>query len=151
MTDNAEARPRVTLTRLDGYKFMIDFGDAIPTLLADEAEPYGEASGPSPEQLIAAGVANCLCASLTFALGKFRVDGGGLTAEAECRLGRNATGRIRIEAIEVAIALAAPAGQMERIDRVIEQFERFCTVSESVKAGVPVTVSVRDGLGARLK
>ena len=35
----------------------------------------------------------------------------------------------------------------DQIDRVIEQFERFCTVSESVKAGVPVRVTVEDGAG----
>jgi hypothetical protein len=33
----------------------------------------------------------------------------------------------------------------------MEQFERFCTVSESVKAGVPVEVVVRDAAGIRLK
>jgi hypothetical protein len=34
---------------------------------------------------------------------------------------------------------------------VLEQFERFCTVSESVKAGIPVAVSVADRDGTRLK
>jgi hypothetical protein len=39
---------------------------------------------------------------------------------------------------------------MPRIDRVLEQFQRFCTVSESVKAGIPVAVTVEDGGGRRL-
>ncbi|RZK79150.1 MAG: OsmC family peroxiredoxin, partial [Methylobacterium sp.] len=33
---------------------------------------------------------------------------------------------------------------------VLEQFQRFCTVSESVKLGIPIAVSVRDGTGAQL-
>jgi hypothetical protein len=50
----------------------------------------------------------------------------------------------------VRIRLGAAAEAMPRIDRVLEQFERFCTVSESVKAGIPVAVSVEDADGARL-
>jgi uncharacterized OsmC-like protein len=101
--------------------------------------------------LLIAGVANCLCASLVFALGKFRQDGQGVEAEARCRIDRNAEGRLRIFGIDVELKLGALAEDMPRINRVMEQFERFCTVSESVKAGVPVEVVVRDAAGIRLK
>jgi hypothetical protein len=40
---------------------------------------------------------------------------------------------------------------MERLDRVLQQFEQFCTVGESVRQGIPVTVSVYDGNGQKLK
>ena len=50
----------------------------------------------------------------------------------------------------VEIALGTEAENLDRIDKVLEQFQRFCTVSESVKAGIPVTVSVSDGTGRRL-
>ena len=66
-------------------------------------------------------------------------------------MARNAEGRLRLVGIEVDIALGAPAESMDRLDRVLAQFEQFCTVSESVKAGVPVAVAVRDGQGNRLK
>ena len=64
---------------------------------------------------------------------------------------RNAEGRLRITGIDVRIGLGAAVAEMPRIDRVLEQFERFCTVSESVKAGIPVAVSVADRDGTRLK
>ena len=49
------------------------------------------------------------------------------------------------------ICLGAAEAEMPRIDRVLAQFERFCTVSESVKTGIPVSVSVADRDGTRLK
>jgi organic hydroperoxide reductase OsmC/OhrA len=143
--------PVIRIKQLDGYRFVVDFGPELPGLLVDEAPPVGGGEGPFPEQLLVAAVANCLCASMVFALGKFKQDAGGVAAEADCALGRNEEGRLRIQGIDVAITLGADAGDMDRIDRVLEQFERFCTVSESVKAGVPVSVRVSDGGGRRLK
>ena len=143
--------PTITIRQTGGYRFLVDFGALVPALAVDEAPPIGGGEGPFPEQLLAAGVANCLCASLVFALGKFRQDAKGVEARAVCRIARNPEGRLRVEGLDVSIALGARAAEMDRIDRVIEQFERFCTVSESVKAGVPVSVTVRDGAGARLK
>lgn len=146
-----ETRPTITMEQVEGFKFLVDFAGLGPQLRVDEAPPIGGGEGPFPEQILTASVANCLCASLVFALGKYRQDAGRLTARASCRIGRNDAGRLRIHGIEVEITLGAPAAGLDRIDRVLEQFERFCTVSESVKAGVPVTVGVRDVLGERLK
>lgn len=145
------AAPAVRIRHVEDYRFLIDFGPSFADLLVDEAPPIGRGDGPFPEQLLIAGVANCLVASMTFALAKFRQDARGVDAEASCSIGRNAEGRLRVDGIAVTISLRAEAAEMDRIDRVLEQFERFCTVSESVKQGVPVTVSVRDGAGRVLK
>ncbi len=37
------------------------------------------------------------------------------------------------------------------LDRVLEQFEAFCTVTQSVGAGIPIAVQVFDASGAQLK
>lgn len=143
--------PSITITQVEGFKFLIDFGSAFPALVSDEPEPIGREAGPSPEQLLVAGVSNCLCASLAFALGKYRQDGRGVAARASARIDRNAEQRLRLGGIDVEITLGAAAAALPRIDQVLAQFERFCTVSESVKAGIPVTVAVRDATGQRLK
>lgn len=145
-----EEGPSITLRQVSAYRFELDFGGALPALTVDEAEPVGRGEGPCPEQLLVAGVANCLSASLVFALGKFRQEAQGLETRARCRIARNAQGRLRVVGIDVAITLGAEAHALDRIDRVLAQFERFCTVSESVKAGIPVAVSVSDGGGTRL-
>ena len=146
-----EDGPSIKIKQIDGYKFMIDFGDVRSTLVVDEAEPIGNGEGPFPEQILIASVTNCLCASFVFAAGKFKQDVQGIEAEARCRVERNHEGRLRIAGIAVKIALGASMEATPRIDKVLEQFERFCTVSESVQAGIPVTVSVHDGSGKLLR
>ncbi|GJE38889.1 OsmC family protein [Methylobacterium persicinum] len=143
--------PSITITQIEGFKFVVDFGAAFPALQTDEPGPIGSGSGPSPEQLLIAGVSNCLCASLAFALGKFGQDSRGVTARVSASIVRNTERRLRIGGIEVDITLGAAAAAMPRIEQVLAQFERFCTVSESVKAGIPVTVVVRDGNGEQLR
>ncbi|GEP05530.1 OsmC family protein [Methylobacterium oxalidis] len=143
--------PSITITQIEGYKFTVDFGALIPDLLVDESVPISAGEGPFPEQLLIASVTNCLCASMVFALGKYRQEAHGIRAEATCRVERNPEGRLRIYGIDVAIALGSRAEDVPRIDRVLAQFERFCTVSESVKAGIPVSVAVRDAAGERLR
>ncbi|MCE4224582.1 OsmC family protein [Methylobacterium sp. C25] len=145
------SKPSIIITQVEGFKFLIDFGEAFPALVSDEPEPIGREAGPSPEQLMIAGVSNCLCASLAFALGKFRQESGGVSAKASAQVARNAEQRLRIVGIDVEISLGAEAAQMPRIEQVLAQFERFCTVSESVKMGIPVAVSVTDSRGERLK
>lgn len=143
-------KPSVTIRQIDGYRFVVDFGRGLPGLPVDEAEPIGGGEGPFPEQILVAAVTNCLCASLVFAAGKYRQDVQGIAAEASCRVVRNAEGRLRIDGIDVAITLGAKADAIPRIEKVLAQFERFCTVSESVQAGIPVAVTVRDGAGTTL-
>jgi hypothetical protein len=43
------------------------------------------------------------------------------------------------------------AASLEQVDRVLAQFEEFCTVTQSVRQGIPVTVEVFDGEGQQLK
>jgi len=40
---------------------------------------------------------------------------------------------------------------LQHLDRVLEQFEDFCTVTRRVRTGIPVTVHVSDANGAMLK
>jgi len=142
--------PNITITQIEGYKFTIDFGGILPHLMVDEAIPIGSGEGPFPEQLLVSSVTNCLCASLVFALGKYKQEAGGIRAEASCEVTRNAENRLRITGIRVSISLGTTADAIPRIDRVLEQFQRFCTVSESVQAGIPVAISVQDGAGTLL-
>ena len=148
--DNAPA-PSITIRLVVGYRFLIVFGSAFPTLVSDEPEPIGREAGPSPEQLLIASVSNCLCASLAFALGKYRQESNGIAARASARVTRNAEHRLRLSGIDVEITLGAPASALPRLDRVLEQFETFCTVSESVKAGIPIAVAVHDVNGDRVR
>ena len=147
MSENAS----VTITRQSGYQFLVDFGDALPTLLADEPAPLGEGTGPAPDHMLLAAVANCLSASLLFSLQKFKQDPGTLVATAIPVMGRNAEKRLRIEAINVTLELGQAAADIEHLARVLDQFEAFCTVSMGVREGSAIHVQVQDGAGVVIK
>jgi uncharacterized OsmC-like protein len=53
----------VTLRQEQEFRFVIDFGGGLPALRGDEAPPLGGGTGPTPVQLLAAAVGNCLCES----------------------------------------------------------------------------------------
>ncbi|MBC7485046.1 MAG: OsmC family protein [Rhizobacter sp.] len=141
----------VTITRQAGYQFLVDFGDALPTMLADEPEPLGTNTGPSPNHMLLAAVGNCLCASLLFSLGKYKQDAGELSATATARMGRNEAKRLRMVGIDIDLRLGKEAATIEHLDRVLAQFEEFCTVSMSVKQGIALTIRVEDSTRRALK
>jgi organic hydroperoxide reductase OsmC/OhrA len=97
-----------------------------------------------------AATANCLTASLLFALRKFHDAPGPLKAKARARIARNQRGRWRVSGMEVDLQLTNPAASLHNLERALAQFEDFCVVTESVRAGVPVTVYVHDNTGQQL-
>ncbi len=141
----------VSLTHVADYRFDVAFGEGWPVVRSDEPPPLGQASGPTPQHFLLAAVANCLCASLTFALTKFKSSAGGLRAEACAYTGRNEANRLRIQRIEVVMHLGRPAAAIAHLERALAQFEDFCTVTASVRGAIEVAVQVIDGEGVRLK
>ncbi len=141
----------VTITRQDKYRFLIDFGPAIAAGVADEPPPLGDGAGPAPTQLLAAAVANCLSSSLVFAFAKFKEDPGELRTTVTLEIGRNERNRLRVQAMKVAMTLGVAAESLAHLDRALAQFEDFCTVSQSVRTGIPFTVTVQGADGRVLK
>lgn len=138
----------LSLEQVEDFEFRIRFdGTAIADLATDESSPLGHDGGPNPARLLLAATANCLAASLLFALRKFRNAPGPLHAKARGRLARNTKGRWRVAGMEVDLQLAESAASVQNIDRALAQFEDFCIVTESVRAGIPVGVRVRDAGG----
>lgn len=141
----------VTITQHSDYRFVVDFGPGIPPLEADEPAPLGAGEGPSPSQLLLAAVTNCLSASLFFALQKFKQDAGGITTTGTARVERDEDNRLRVREILVAVRLGKGGSEIEHLDRILAQFEAFCTVTQSVRHGIAVAVTIEDGQGVRVK
>jgi organic hydroperoxide reductase OsmC/OhrA len=139
----------VELEQGSGYEFVVRFDSRdVAELVLDEPPPLGGGKGPNAARLVAAAVANCLSASLVFCLrGKFKQSPGPVRAMATGRLERNEQGRYRIAGIDVVLSLAENYGEMPHQQRCLEQFEDFCVVTESVRRGIPVSVSVVDAAG----
>jgi uncharacterized OsmC-like protein len=111
----------------------------------------GAGEGPSPNQLLLAAVTNCLSSSLFFALRKFKQDAGSITTTATARIDRDEDKRVRVQEIAVVIRLDRRPDEIEHLDRVLSQFEAFCTVTQSVRQGIPVAIAVEDKQGIRVK
>ena len=147
----SESLIHVSLQQQQDYQFSVSFGGSVPPLLADEPAPMGSGLGPSPVQLLAAAVGNCLADSLLFALRKFKQAPEPLRCDVEAQVGRNKEGRLRVLQIRAVLTLGVPASSLEHLDRVLAQFESFCTVTQSVGQGIEVVIEVFDSQQLRLK
>lgn len=148
MSENAVT---VRLTQHHDYQFDNQFGGQVPRLLTDEPAPLGHGEGPSPVQLLAASVGNCLAASLLFAMRKYKQVGEPIECGVDVEVGRNAEQRLRVLAMTARLTIGVPAEGIEHLQRILTTFEDFCTVTGSVREAFPVLVEVFDARGSRLK
>lgn len=138
----------LTLTQEEDFVFRIAFDDTtIPDLLSDEPPPQGGSRGPNPSRILVAAVANCLSASLLFSLRKFKNRPGTLVTHARAQLERNEHNRLRVTHIEVSMELPEAVTDYVFAERLLAQFEDFCVVTESVRQGIAVDLTVRDRTG----
>lgn len=145
----ADESIRITLRQQADYRFEVGFdGTAIPPLSTDEPPPLGTGTGPNPARLLGTAVANCLSASLLFALRKFGNEPGPLQTTCTFAPERNAQGRLRIPRIAVEIRLGVKWADLKHAQRALAQYEDFCVVTQSVRGGIDVSVRVLDSTGA---
>ncbi|MGA8277380.1 MAG: OsmC family protein [Rhodanobacteraceae bacterium] len=138
----------LTLTQESDYVFRIAFNEtSIPELHTDEPAPLGGDSGPNPSRLLVAAVANCLSSSLLFSLRKYKNTPGTIVTRAKARMERDEKNHLRVSHIGVTIELPDFASDYAQLERLLQQFENFCIVTESVRNGIEVDVRVRDASG----
>lgn len=143
---SAQRTHHVTLRFARDYQFVAEFNDVIdaPPLRLDEPRPLGEERGPNAAALLGAAVGDCLAASLVFCLRKARVSVDGLTAHVATHVIRNEKGRFRIGGIDVELVPEVDDADRDRLIRCEDLFEDFCVVTESVRQGIAVNVSIKD-------
>lgn len=140
------------LQQEENYRFCVTFDNpAIAPLITDESAPLGGDAGPNPARLLGAAVANCLAASLLFSLRKFKNAPEPISASVEIHLGRNEANRMRITHIDVELNVGQRGADVAMLARVLAQFEDFCIVTQSVRHGLPVNVTVKDRDGVTLQ
>ncbi len=147
----SESTIHVQLQQTQDYQFDIRFGGTVPNLMGDEPVPLGAGLGPSPVQLLAAAVGNCLSDSLLFALRKFKQAPEPIRCDVQAEVGRNAESRLRVLSIKATLTLGVPAASLQHLDRVLSQFEAYCTVTQSVGQGIAIQIEIFDALGVKLK
>jgi len=139
------------LEQVEDFEFRVRFDwPDVPDLLLDEPAPLGGQAGPNAARLIAAGVANCLSASLLFCLQKSRHTPDSVSATVTGSIGRNDQGRLRLVGLDVELTLAGIPGDRSRLARCFSLFEDYCVVTQAVRDGIPVGVRVLDEAGTLL-
>jgi uncharacterized OsmC-like protein len=135
----------VTLNLARGFEFVATFPDLpnAQAILLDEPPPLGGDSGPNAAAVLGVAVGNCLAASLAFCLRKARVDVEGLTANVSTHVERDEHNKLRITGIDVDLAPEIAGADPSRLERCEDLFEDFCIVTESVRRGIPVNVTVK--------
>ena len=131
------------LSFLQGYQFSVEFdAEGMPKLLLDEQKPAGQNLGPNPTRLLSAAVGHCLSSSLIYCLLKARVKIKNIETTVRTKVARNREGYLRVEDMEVQINLEVAEEDKSRIPRCKEIFENYCTVTQSVRKGIEVNVTV---------
>jgi len=143
-TQEKFGRFSITLDQVQDYEFRVKFDkEQFEDLMTDEPPPLGRDRAPNASRLLAAAVGNCLAASLVFCARKTRLNMHGLHTEVALQYGRNEKGRLRVGKIEVVMEPKFDEGEPEKTERCLGLFEDYCVVTQSVRNGTPISVSVR--------
>lgn len=111
-------------------------------IVTDEPPPLGKDGAPNPARLLASAIGTCLTASFLFCAqrqGGLRLHG--VTADVHVEIVRNDRKRLRVGKVSVVLHAPLPAGH-EALSKCTPAFEDFCTVTQSIRDGIPVEVSV---------
>ncbi len=125
------------------YQFLVKFDRPRTSLLSDEPSPLGNDEGPSPSRLLAAAVGNCLAASLLFCARKARMNPEAIRARVKLTTVRNERKRLRVGHIDVTIDPGFREADFAAASRCLDIFRDYCTVSESVRQGIDISVQIK--------
>jgi organic hydroperoxide reductase OsmC/OhrA len=142
-SEPAVAEFAVTIEQEQDFEFKVRFDQPqFPEWLLDEPAPLGRDAGPNAARVLAAAIGNCLSASLLFCARKAKVNTGPIRTKVRATIVRNERGRLRIGKVDVAIGLDISEAEKAKAMRCRGLFEDYCLVTESVRHGIDVQVSV---------
>ena len=132
---------RLRVEQIDGYEFRVRFdNERWHDLVVDEPSPLGRDAGPNSARILGAAIADCLCASLLYCMQKSGVSVGPIDADVVVDLARNDDRRLRIP--RVRVTLRPTVADSEILDACLATFQDYCVVTQSVRQGVDIQVSV---------
>jgi uncharacterized OsmC-like protein len=141
-TTQVASRFTLHIEQVDGFEFLVRFDkEQFEPLRLDEPPPLGHDVAPSASRILAAAIGNCLAASLVFCLKKANVTKAGVRADVELEIVRNEARRLRVGKVNVTLHTSVPPEHPALVS-CLPVFEDFCTVTQSVRQGIDVSVRV---------
>jgi uncharacterized OsmC-like protein len=144
-----QSKFKIELELIDKLQFKVKFDlpDAPDLVLDEPPELGGTGLGPNASRVVAAGVSNCLTASLTFCLRKARADLKGMKVITHGTIGRE-EGLLRLQKLDVTLHPKIGSEEdLEKLKRCKGLFEKYCIVTASIRKGLPVNVDVVPEIG----
>ncbi len=134
----------IQIDQVADYEFRVKFDKAqFAELKVDEPPPLGKDAGPNAARLLAAAIGNCLSASLLFCARKAHIPVEHMHTTVRAEIQRNERGRLRVGGVHVDIDPGIANEDHQRALRCMDLFEDYCMVTESVRQGIPVEVTVK--------
>ena len=132
----------LTIEQGAGYELRTRFDkEQYAELMLDEPAPLSGDAAPNAARILAASIGGCLAASLVFCMSRAGTPLESIRAAVHVELVRNAERRLRIGHVAVKLMPQLGASQ-EKLAKCLESFEDFCVVTQSVRQGLDVRVSV---------
>jgi organic hydroperoxide reductase OsmC/OhrA len=124
----------VKFPKMESYKLSIE---APPEL-------GGKGKAPNPDRVLAAAVGGCLTLSFLLNLQGLRLYPKELNTKVKANIRPDDKGLPRFKSIDVEITpVFEGAINKETLKKVLDTFQYFCTVTQAVRSGVPVNVTVK--------
>jgi organic hydroperoxide reductase OsmC/OhrA len=124
----------VKFPKMESFKLSID---APPEL-------GGKGKAPNPDRLLAAAVGGCLTLSILLNLQALRLYPKELNTKVKANISPDDKGLSRFKSIDAEITpVFEGAIKKESLKKVLDTFQYFCTVTQSVRNGIPVNVTVK--------
>ncbi|MBN1802648.1 MAG: OsmC family protein [Candidatus Lokiarchaeota archaeon] len=145
MSEN-EYKSKVNIELESNMIFKWDLGILMEkTLFIDELHSKNEEMlGPSASKLLASAILGCLSASFVFCLKKRNLTLDDFKGEAEIIVGKNEKNLLRVKELNVHLTPTSSDPEvLKRIEQCKKFFEQYCTITESVRAGITVNVDFK--------
>ena len=106
---------------------------------------HGDDRGPSAAEYLAIGVGGCLGTSFAYCLQRVEVQPKAIDVSVDVQLHHPADGQpLSIARMTTSIDVSLEGGEDEDMLKLCaESFKKYCSVSNSVVAGIPVDVQVK--------
>ena len=134
----------ISVDQVDAFEFRVKFDkEQHSPITTDEPPPLGKGAFPDPARMLAAALGSCLSATLLFASKRPGLQLGHIHTEVKVDIVKNENRRLRIGKITVVIDAGIQPEDLEKARAVAAVFEDFCTVTASVRQGIPVETSIK--------
>ena len=136
---------KVELEQLEDGDLLIKFNsETMDDLIVKKAGVPKEKMGGEARQLLAAGLAECMCSTFISLLEWARVKCGKLDATVTVSTEKDERGRLCVDRLDVNIEVEIPGDEdfMKRFRRAENLFKRGCLMSRSLERGIKISYKI---------